>query len=60
VRWKFRFNLSLRDIAELLLERGVTVTYGSVRRWCDARSLPAGRKLRAPNRVRHGTWMRCS
>jgi len=27
VRWYHRFNLSLRDIEELLLERGVTVTY---------------------------------
>ncbi|CAB3810463.1 IS6 family transposase [Paraburkholderia fynbosensis] len=35
VRWYYRFNLSLRDIEELLLERGVTVTYESVRNWCD-------------------------
>ncbi|MCC8397633.1 hypothetical protein LJ656_34385 [Paraburkholderia sp. MMS20-SJTR3] len=31
MRWYHRFNLSLRDIEELLLERGVTVTYESVR-----------------------------
>jgi putative transposase len=35
VRWYHRFNLSLRDIEELLLERGVVVTYESVRNWCD-------------------------
>lgn len=35
VRWYHRFNLSLRDIEELLLERGVEVTYESVRNWCD-------------------------
>ncbi|MFD1559656.1 IS6 family transposase [Paraburkholderia silviterrae] len=35
VRWYHRFNLSLRDIKELLLERGVGVTYESVRNWCD-------------------------
>ncbi len=29
VRWSFRFNLSLRDIEDLLLERGVSVTYES-------------------------------
>ncbi|PPB83645.1 hypothetical protein B0O95_10636 [Mycetohabitans endofungorum] len=34
-RWYFRFNLSLRDIEALLLERGVTVTYESIRRWCE-------------------------
>lgn len=26
VRWYYRFNLSLRDIEELLLERGVVVS----------------------------------
>ena len=30
----FRFNLSFRDIEELLAERGVLVTYESVRQWC--------------------------
>ncbi|WP_256251487.1 IS6 family transposase [Burkholderia ubonensis] len=35
VRWYHRFNLSLQDIEELLLERGVDVTYESVRNWCD-------------------------
>jgi hypothetical protein len=27
VRWYFRFSLSLRDIEELLLDRGAVVTY---------------------------------
>jgi putative transposase len=35
VRWYFRFHLSLRDIEELLFERGVIVTYETIRRWCD-------------------------
>jgi putative transposase len=30
VRWYFRFSLSLRDIEELLLERGVVVTYETI------------------------------
>ena len=30
----FRFNLSYRDVEELLAERGVEVTYESVRQWC--------------------------
>ncbi len=34
VRLYFRFQLSLRDIEELLLERGVVVTYETIRRWC--------------------------
>ena len=35
VRWYLRFNLSLRDIEELLFERGVVVTYETIRCWCD-------------------------
>jgi putative transposase len=35
VRWHHRFNLRLCDIEELLPERGVAVTYESVRNWCD-------------------------
>src|SRR6201988_1818130 len=35
VRWYFRFQLSLRDSEELLFERGVVVSYETIRRWCD-------------------------
>lgn len=35
VRWYHRFNLSLRDIEELLFERGVVASYESVHNWCD-------------------------
>jgi hypothetical protein len=30
----YRFSLSLRDVEELLAERGVTVTYETIRAWC--------------------------
>lgn len=30
-----RFNLSLREVEELMLERGVVVTYEAIRRWCE-------------------------
>jgi putative transposase len=30
----FRFCLSFRDVEELLPERGVTVTYEAIRKWC--------------------------
>ncbi|CAM5268823.1 hypothetical protein SHIRM173S_02474 [Streptomyces hirsutus] len=33
--WRyFRFPLSFREVEELMLARGVIVSYGSVRRWC--------------------------
>jgi putative transposase len=31
----YRFLLSYRDVEELLAERGVPVTYESIRRWCQ-------------------------
>jgi hypothetical protein len=30
----FRFCLSFRDVQEILLERGVSVTYEAIRKWC--------------------------
>ncbi|VVE55419.1 transposase [Pandoraea horticolens] len=62
VRWYFRFQLSLRDIEELLFERGVAVSYETIRRWCEklAQALRTGRKRRAVSRGTRGTSMRCS
>lgn len=31
----FRFNLSFRDVEELMLERGVELSYETIRRWVD-------------------------
>ena len=31
----FRFNLSFRDVEELLIERGIDVSYETIRRWVD-------------------------
>ena len=31
----FRFSLSLRDVEDLLAERGVSVTYETIRAWCS-------------------------
>jgi putative transposase len=30
----FRFNLSFRDVEELMAERGIEVSYETIRRWC--------------------------
>jgi transposase-like protein len=38
----YRFNLSHRDIEDLLAERGINVTYESIRLWCNR--FFAGRK----------------
>lgn len=30
----FRFSLSFRDIEEIMAERGVVLTYETIRQWC--------------------------
>lgn len=56
VRWYHRFNLSLRDIEELLLERGVTVSYESVRNWCDRFGSQLACRAKAARGKPGATW----
>ena len=56
VRWYFRFQLSLRDIEELLFERGVIVSYETVRRWCDKFGAAFARSAKAVRRKPGSTW----
>src|SRR5579864_8596500 len=56
VRWYFRFSLSLRDIEELLLERGVVVTYETIRCWCDKFGAGFAQRAKAARRKPGNTW----
>src|ERR1700737_1531423 len=56
VRWYFRFQLSLRDIEELLFERGVIVSYETVRRWCDKFGASFAQRVKAARRKPGATW----
>src|SRR5262244_3689715 len=42
----FRFCLSFRDVQEILLERGVSVTYEAIRKWCRKFGQPYANQLR--------------
>src|ERR1700726_2340762 len=58
----FRFSLSFRDIEELLAQRGIVVTYETVRRWCFARlgrPMPMHCVVVALVVATHGIWTRC-
>jgi putative transposase len=33
VFWRFRYQLSLRDLAEMFLQRGIIFTHEAVREW---------------------------
>jgi putative transposase len=56
VRWYFRFQLSLRDIEELLFERGVVVSYETIRRWCDKFGAHFAHRVKSARPVPGTTW----
>jgi putative transposase len=56
VRWYFRFQLSLRDIEELLFERGVVVSYETIRRWCEKFGEGFAHRVKAARRKPGSTW----
>src|SRR3954469_23394733 len=57
-----RFTLSYRDVEELLAERGLDLSYETIRRWVlkFGPVLARGLRQRRPGRVTAGTWMRWS
>jgi putative transposase len=53
-----RFTLSFRDVEDLLAERGIMVSYETVRRWVNILD-PRSRRICAnadPNPTRPGIW----
>ncbi len=58
----YRFLLSYRDVEELLAERGIAVSYETVRRWCRkfGQTYADGVRRRHPRPGISGTSMKCS
>ena len=56
-----RFPLSLREVEELMLQRGVVVSYETIRAWCAkfGQASPTSCGGGAPAPAISGTWMRC-
>lgn len=52
----FRFPLSLRLVEEMLLERGIVVSYETIRRWGLKFSLEYARRLRRKQPSRDDVW----
>jgi putative transposase len=46
----YRFNLSYRDIEDLLAERGITVSYETIRLWCIKFGATYARRLKRKHR----------
>lgn len=56
VRWHFRFQLSQRDIEELLFERGVIVSYETIRRWAGKFGAGFAHRVKAVRRKPGSIW----
>ena len=51
-----RFTLSLRDVEDLLAERGVTVSYETIRQWCSTFGPQFARRIKARLGSRGDRW----
>ena len=56
VRWYFRFSLSLRDLEELMAERGLSVDHTTIWRWTQAYGPEVYRQLRGNLKRKSTTW----
>jgi putative transposase len=55
--WMYlRFTLSLRDVEDLLAERGIVVSYETIRRWVGSFGPAIARRLRAGRPAPHRRW----
>ena len=52
----YRFGLSFRDTEDLLAQRGISVTYESIRRWCQRFGPQYARTLRKRRGRMGDTW----
>jgi putative transposase len=52
----FRFCLSYRDVEELLLVRGILVTYEAIRKWCRKFGQAYANQLRRRRAQSGDTW----
>src|SRR6516225_10155206 len=56
VRWYLRFSLSLRDVKELMGERGLSVDHTSIWRWTQAYGPEVYRGLKGEVKRKSSTW----
>ncbi len=52
----YRFGISLRDVEDLLAERGIEVSYESIRQWCNRFGPEYARKLKKRRGQLGDTW----
>ena len=52
----FRFNVSLREVEEMMLERGIVVSYETIRRWCRKHGTDFTRRLHRKPPSQNDVW----
>ena len=52
----FRFNLSFRDVEELMIERDVDVSYETIRRWVDKFGITYAKRIKARSEGPSPVW----
>jgi len=52
----YRFSLSFRDVEDLLAERGITVSYETIRSWCTKFGRIYSKRLKSNGRQFGDTW----
>src|SRR5713226_2194772 len=55
-RWYLRFSLSLRDVEELMAERGLAVDHTTIWRWTQTYAPEVQRRLRGQLKPKGSTW----
>src|SRR5215475_5876800 len=56
VRWYLRFSLSLRNVEEMMAERGLMVDHTTVWRWCQKYGPMIYHRLRGKLKYKTTTW----
>ena len=56
VRWYCRFSLSLRDLEELIAERGLAVDHTTIWRWVQRYGPEVHQRLRGNVKQKSSTW----
>jgi len=52
----FRFNVSLREVEEMMLERGIVVSYETIRQWCRTHGADYAHRLRRKSPSANDIW----
>ena len=52
----YHFTLSFRDVEDLLAQHGITVSYESIRHWCETLGVAYARRLRRRSGPVGDTW----